>query len=135
MDSALAFGQSVRARRRTLELTQEALAAQVGCAAITLRKIEAGNLRPSEQIAGRLAAALGLPLEAHAAFVRAARATRLADDVASASAFLANSELPQPIAPSDQAAGPSNPPNPYKGLHAFDEADAPAFFGREYMIE
>ena len=36
-----AFGQHVRQRRRALDLTQDELARRVGCAAITLRKIEA----------------------------------------------------------------------------------------------
>ncbi len=67
------FGQQVRQRRRSLDLTQEELARRVGCAAITLRKIEAGDLRPSQQIAERLAMALAIPLDERADFVRQAR--------------------------------------------------------------
>jgi transcriptional regulator with XRE-family HTH domain len=67
------FGRTVRERRRALDLTQEELARRVGCAAVTLRKIEAGDLRPSEQIAERLATALAVPIDEREGFVRAAR--------------------------------------------------------------
>jgi transcriptional regulator with XRE-family HTH domain len=70
------FGQRVKARRRELDLTQEELARRVGCAPVTLRKIEYDDLRPSVQIAERLALALNIPPEEHAAFVRQARAER-----------------------------------------------------------
>jgi WD40 repeat protein/transcriptional regulator with XRE-family HTH domain len=70
------FGQQVRQRRRSLDLTQEELARRVGCAAITLRKIEAGDLRPSQQVAERLAMALAIPLDERAEFVRQARSVQ-----------------------------------------------------------
>jgi non-specific serine/threonine protein kinase len=61
MGSALSFGAWVRQRRREQEWTQEALAAQVGCSPALIRKIEAGERRPSHQVAEllveRLAAA------------------------------------------------------------------------------
>lgn len=53
------FGFLVRQRRRSLDLTQEGLAVQVGCAPITLRKIEGDERFPSSQMAERLADALG----------------------------------------------------------------------------
>jgi WD40 repeat protein/transcriptional regulator with XRE-family HTH domain len=70
----ISFGNFVRQRRREMDLTQEELARRVGCAAITLRKIEADSLRPSVQIAERLAMALAIPLDDRAEFVRSARA-------------------------------------------------------------
>ena len=70
------FGAFVRQRRRELDLTQEELARRVGCAAITLRKIESEDLRASVQIAERLAMALAIPLSERAEFVRQARAVR-----------------------------------------------------------
>ena len=69
-----AFGHLIRQRRRALDLTQDELARRVGCAAVTLRKIEAGDLRPSQQIAERFAMALAIPLDERADFVRQARA-------------------------------------------------------------
>jgi DNA-binding XRE family transcriptional regulator len=52
------FGRWVQRRRKALDLTQVELAHRVGCAAETLRKIEADARRPSRQIAERLAEAL-----------------------------------------------------------------------------
>jgi WD40 repeat protein/transcriptional regulator with XRE-family HTH domain len=77
MDQTSSFGGYVRQRRREMDLTQEELARRVGCAAITLRKIEADDLRASVQIAERLAMALAIPLDERAEFVRRARAVRL----------------------------------------------------------
>ena len=70
------FGRLVRERRRALDLTQEELARRVGCAAITIRKIEAGDMRTSQQVAERLVVALGVPLDERSAFVRGLRRTR-----------------------------------------------------------
>ena len=72
----ITFGQVVKARRSEMGLTQEELARRVGCASVTVRKIEYSNLRPSVQIAERLAMSLNLPLEERADFVRLARAER-----------------------------------------------------------
>lgn len=88
MDHETSFGAYVRQRRREMDLTQEELARRVGCAAITLRKIEADDLRASVQIAERLAMALAIPLEERAEFVRWARSVRPA-----------SSELPQVTPP------------------------------------
>ena len=76
MNAEVTFGQLVKARRRELGLTQDELAHRVGCAPVTLRKIEYDDLRPSVQIAERLAMALGIPLEERATFVRLARVER-----------------------------------------------------------
>ncbi|HEY5729789.1 MAG TPA: BMP family ABC transporter substrate-binding protein [Anaerolineales bacterium] len=76
MNQELSFGAHVRQQRREMDLTQEELARRVGCAAITLRKIEADDLRASVQIAERLAMALSIPLEERAEFVRWARSVR-----------------------------------------------------------
>ncbi len=76
MGNGETFGQRVKERRRELGLTQDELARRVGCAPVTLRKIEYDDLRPSVQISERLAMALNIPLEERAAFVRLARAER-----------------------------------------------------------
>jgi len=76
MNSEQSFGQLVKARRRELGLTQDELARRVGCAPVTIRKIEYDDLRPSVQIAERLAMALNVTLEERAAFVRLARVER-----------------------------------------------------------
>ena len=77
MEREISFGQLIKDHRKVLDLTQAELARRVGCATITLRKIEADSLRPSVQIAERLAMALKIPLEERADFVRLARAATL----------------------------------------------------------
>ncbi|HSL45836.1 MAG TPA: tetratricopeptide repeat protein [Anaerolineales bacterium] len=55
------FGEWLHRRRRLLDLTQQALADQVGCAHITLRRIESGTLKPSRELALILLEKLGVP--------------------------------------------------------------------------
>jgi WD40 repeat protein/serine/threonine protein kinase/DNA-binding XRE family transcriptional regulator len=77
MDRDISFGSIVKEHRQSLDLTQAELARRVACATITIRKIEYDALRPSIQIAERLATSLKIPLEERAAFVRLARASSL----------------------------------------------------------
>jgi predicted ATPase/transcriptional regulator with XRE-family HTH domain len=81
MSGDVSFGRWLSARRHLLDLTQEALARQVGCAVVTIRKLEADERRPSRQLAERLAVCLALPSEEWAAFVRLARFDPLAPGV------------------------------------------------------
>jgi len=60
MTSTQTFGQWLKQRRKAEGLTQRDLAQQAGCAEVTLRKIEAGDLQPSAQLAASLAAAAGV---------------------------------------------------------------------------
>jgi predicted ATPase/DNA-binding XRE family transcriptional regulator len=73
MSDDQSFGDWLRQRRRALDLTQEELARQVGCSAITLRKLEAEERRPSKQIAERLADVLKVAPDDRADFLRFAR--------------------------------------------------------------
>ncbi len=73
MSAERSFGDWLRQHRRALDLTQEELARQVGCSAITLRKLEAEERRPSKQIAERLAEVLNVPAGERADFLRFAR--------------------------------------------------------------
>src|SRR5690349_8389331 len=73
MDPTPSFGQWLKARRRALDLTQDALAERAGCAGETIRKVEANGIRPSRQLAALLAAHLDLTPDEHAAFVAWAR--------------------------------------------------------------
>jgi predicted ATPase/DNA-binding XRE family transcriptional regulator len=81
MDGEISFGHWLKLRRKALRLTQRELAQQVGCAQVTLRKIEADERRPSKQIARRLADLLALAPVERAAFVRAARVELCADQL------------------------------------------------------
>src|SRR5260370_18692355 len=60
-------------RRKALDLTQQDVADQVGCAVVTVRKIEGDVARPSKQIAERLAEVRAVAPDERGAFVRSAR--------------------------------------------------------------
>jgi predicted ATPase/DNA-binding XRE family transcriptional regulator len=67
------FGAWLKARRIAYGLTQRELGEWVSCSAVTIRKIEAGTLRPSRQVAELLASVLEVPADERAEFVRLAR--------------------------------------------------------------
>src|SRR5689334_23359778 len=70
----LSFGLWVKRRRKALDLTQDALAALVGCSKDLIVKIEGDARRPSREIAALLAAQLQLAPAEHDDFIRCARA-------------------------------------------------------------
>ena len=74
MDDDATFGEWLRHRRRGLDLTQRELGQRAGCGVTTIRKIEAGERRPSKDLAAQLATCLGIPPEEHATFITFARA-------------------------------------------------------------
>ncbi len=73
MDNHVTFGDWVRRRRRMLDLTQGELARRVGCAPISIRKMEANEQRPSKMLAERLAMHLEIPASEYTNFIRFAR--------------------------------------------------------------
>src|SRR3712207_1771614 len=77
------FGDWVRRRRKTLDLTQEELAQRVGCSASFIFKIEADERRPSRQIAELLAEHLEIPSDRHDLFLKGARREKPIDHRAS----------------------------------------------------
>src|SRR5687768_11830916 len=102
------FGGWLRSRRKLLDLTQYALAAQSGCAVDTIRKLEAGQRQPSRRLAERMAEALQIPAAEQAAFLHLARAhTSTARSALYAAAPAASAEhipltpptLPVPLTP------------------------------------
>src|SRR5262245_16930085 len=78
MPSERLLGDWIRRRRAELDLTQELLAEQVGCAVDTIRALENGRRRPSRPMADRLATVLHIPPAERAAFMAAARSPALA---------------------------------------------------------
>src|SRR5215207_2294587 len=74
MDLEISFGRWLRHRRRALDLTQDDLDRQVGCAVITIQKLESDERRPSRQLAERLADGLMVAADERAAFITLARA-------------------------------------------------------------
>src|SRR5262249_20820183 len=100
----------LRRRRRALDLTRDELALQVGCAAATIKKIEADERRPSKQLAERLAICLQIPDAECAAFLKAARAELAVDRLA---------PLAQPPLPPPPARQPRARPTPLQALRGY----------------
>ncbi|HSB66323.1 MAG TPA: tetratricopeptide repeat protein [Anaerolineales bacterium] len=67
------FGQWLRLRRKALDITQAELAKCSGCSIGAVRKIEAGERRPSRQLAGLFAKALEISGDNQQIFIRVAR--------------------------------------------------------------
>ena len=67
------FGVWLKARRHALDLTQKDLAKRLNCAEITVRKIEANQLRPSKVLARILLQKLGVPRAQHPDLIQLAR--------------------------------------------------------------
>ena len=57
----ITFGSWLRNQRRMLDFSRQALADRVGCAEITLRRIESGTLKPSKELARVLLEKLDIP--------------------------------------------------------------------------
>lgn len=98
VEEIFSFGMWVRRRRKALDLTQGGLAQQVGCAEVTIRKLEADVFRPSREIAERLAVCLQIPSDEREIFLQTARAGRSVD------------RLPDPHAHVDTSRRPSDHP-------------------------
>jgi predicted ATPase/transcriptional regulator with XRE-family HTH domain len=68
------FGRWLRHRRRALDLTQDDLARRIGCALVTIQKLEADERRPSRQLAERFIDTLQVAANDRAALIALARA-------------------------------------------------------------
>src|SRR5262245_2828013 len=109
MDALHSFGYWLQWRRRTLDLTQAALARRAGCAVATIRKLEADERRPSQQLAARLADGLEIAATDRAAFLALARAESF---LPASSAPVSESHVPG----SWPARPPTNLPTPLTRL-------------------
>ena len=69
----LSFGEWVQQRRQAMGLTRADLAKKVGCAAVTIKKIEREERKPSQQIAELLADNLAIPDALRTEFIRMSR--------------------------------------------------------------
>ena len=88
-----AFGSWLKQRRLFLGLSQKELALRVGCSPALIRKIEAGERRPSRQIAGLLVKPLEISEAESAAFLQFARGQTPPGETTSFSATVQNPEL------------------------------------------
>ncbi len=115
MASTASFGYWVRRQRKALDLTQADLARQVGCAPVTIKKIEQDERRPSRQMAERLADCLTIPPHEREMFIHSGLGERPVDTL----------PLPkQPLETSETVRAASVP--------AFFEATAPERMGGEW---
>ncbi|MEM7116134.1 MAG: tetratricopeptide repeat protein [Chloroflexota bacterium] len=73
MSDIVSFGEWVQARRNQFHLSRAALAREVGCSPVTIKKIERDERRPSFQIAELLAQHLKIPEADQDNFMRRAR--------------------------------------------------------------
>lgn len=71
------FGAWLKQRRHLLDVTQAELGELAGCSEVTVRKLEAGERRPSAALARSLARVLRVPDREADAFVQFARSTEL----------------------------------------------------------
>ena len=124
-DDNVFFGQWLRQRRRSLDLTQAALAQCVGCVVDTVRKIEAGMRRPSRAMAERLGQCLSIPVEHRAAFLTAARAGSAPHD-------LAASRSPPPPSTTMAGGAPASASIAPRTGHL--PAPMTSFIGREWEV-
>ncbi|MCC6613100.1 MAG: helix-turn-helix domain-containing protein [Anaerolineae bacterium] len=74
MVQEITFSQWLKTRRKLLDLTQQALADRIHCSVETIFKIEAGQRRPSPQIARLIADELNIPAHEQDDFIGFARA-------------------------------------------------------------
>lgn len=109
------FGQWLRLRRKALDLTQEELADRVFCSAVTIRKIEADERRPSKEIAERLAEQLAIPSAERQAFIRSARAELAASRLALTAPPTAQPSPPIATQPRQRPGALPVPPTPLLG--------------------
>ena len=73
MPESTSFGIWLRQHRRALDLTQKAFADHVGCAEITIRRMEADEYKPSNELAQVLFEKLGIAESERLEWVRFAR--------------------------------------------------------------
>ena len=74
MDTSIeSFGYLLKRYRKALDLTQAELGRRAGCSEAAIRKIEAGERRPSAQLAELLADQLKIPADQRAVFLQMAR--------------------------------------------------------------
>jgi transcriptional regulator with XRE-family HTH domain len=113
------FGNWLRRRRKTLDLTQEQLAQRVGCSASLIFKIEADERRPSRQIAELLVEHLEIPSDRRELFLKVARQEKAIDHLDSLT------------------------PSPTSGFGSISQANQPpglplpltSFVGREHELQ
>src|SRR5689334_19037307 len=100
MEYTVSFGEWFREYREQLHIQRGELADRLGCAPITLRKIETDERRPSRQLAEQLANHLSIPSQMRDVFIQVARGELPVDFLRRImSGMTANTNLPNPSTP------------------------------------
>ncbi len=73
MQEESSFGVWLYKQRRALDLSRQAFADQVGCAEVTVRRIEGGTLKPSKELADIILEKLGVPASERSQWIAFAR--------------------------------------------------------------
>jgi predicted ATPase/DNA-binding XRE family transcriptional regulator len=97
MQEEISFGIWLRKQRRALDLSRQAFADQVGCAEVTLRRIEAGTLKPSQELASLLVEQLGIPEAERSQWISFARGLSDFPSQSHLSSNKPKSNLPAPL--------------------------------------
>ncbi len=100
MDRNASLTQVLKQRRKALDLTQQELAQRVGCAVVTIQRMEQGTLRPSRQVLQHLATIFTLSADEQDQFVRLARTSPSYEAASTDTAVIASwARLPAPLTP------------------------------------
>jgi transcriptional regulator with XRE-family HTH domain len=111
MNDIVSFGDWVRRRRKALDLTQATLASKVGCAVVTIKKIEQDQRRPSQTMARLLADQLEVSEANREKFVQMGRGEYVPELSSPVADILAESPQPEiPSFPSHSAPTPEVAP-------------------------
>jgi predicted ATPase/DNA-binding XRE family transcriptional regulator len=97
MEEELSFGVWLRKQRRAMDITRQAFADQVGCAEVTLRRIEAGTLKPSKELANILLEKIGIPETERPQWISFARGLSGSPSTSVPSSTKPKSNLPAPV--------------------------------------
>ncbi|HZY40632.1 MAG TPA: XRE family transcriptional regulator, partial [Anaerolineae bacterium] len=108
------FATWLKRRRKALDLTREALAKRAHCSASTIRRLEAGDLRASAQLAESLAAALNVPIDQRGDFVRFVRGDHSHSSLFTHQTDARSSAVDSP--PPNRSTPPNNLPAPLTSL-------------------
>src|SRR5689334_7044335 len=131
MSDIISLGLWIKRRRKALDLTQDALAALVGCSKNLIVKIESDARRPSREIASLLATHLQLAADECVPFIQVARAELSADRLASpAQSVVRGAFVPAQASPS--AADMPEPRQPARRTNLLTPPTA--LIGREREI-
>jgi predicted ATPase/DNA-binding XRE family transcriptional regulator len=122
------FAQWIKERRRSLDMTQATLGRLAGCSESSIRKIEAGTLKPSRQVADLLASSLQVQEEDRAELVRWARS---GPDVQPPAHLIESAKGKAPLRKRSSSALPI-PPTALIGRES-EVAEVLALLGRESM--